>query len=111
MAYEISRVKGERDAKEYLPELYRSKTGKTEMTSNRLIKEMFDVNIFVSDGRVGLNADAIEIVSDISSEVELCSSCFKARLFSVKEQVLCVSCESSSFTNSDSNEFTKRYKK
>lgn len=65
---------------------------------------------FVSmDGRIGLNADSIEIIPVFTDSIRICARCYRPRLSPEEDTTKCGACGHDVFLNSNQNEFSQRY--
>lgn len=81
----------------------------SETSVSRLIKSLDEANVFSSQEKHGLNADAIEVKSAYNDDVRICSKCYRPRLTPKEDRTKCGACENSTFITGSESEFSKRF--
>lgn len=61
------------------------------------------------DGRIGLNADSVEIIPLFEGSIRICACCYRPRLTPEGDTTKCGACGSEEFLNSAEDVFSQRY--
>jgi ATP-dependent helicase YprA (DUF1998 family) len=99
------------ECENFIKNLYKRQDGVPGMFLTKLIRCLNDIHILqAAYAHSGLNAEALEIIPTIQNEVRICSRCYRPRTTPSSDQTKCGACESESFMDSSTSEFSKRYK-
>lgn len=99
------------ECENFIKDLYKRQDNVPGMFLTKLIRSLNEVKILqAAYARSGLNAEALEIVPTIKSDIRICSRCYRPRTTPISDQTKCGACESPTFMDSSTSEFSKRYK-
>jgi Lhr-like helicase len=94
-----------------IKQLIRNQGDYSTFEVEELVTELNSNSFFTTaGGRIGMNADAVEIVPVLEGAIRICGHCYRPRLTPEEDTTNCGACGRNHFLSSDSDEFTLRYR-